>query len=1101
MPYDAFLSYSHAADGRLAPALQAALHRFARSWFRRRALHVFRDTTTLAATPALWSAIERALGQSRYFILLASPESARSPWVVRELEFWCRHRRLERLLVVVTAGRLAWDAAANDFDWDRTDALPGTLRGSFEEEPLYLDLTWARHRTHVSRSDPRFRDAVATLAATLHGMPKDEIIGEDVRRHRNAKRLAWSAVGALALLLAATSITAWIAVQQREEAVRQRELAEDRQRLAESRQLQAQADAVLRRAPALLERSMLLALESLRKGPSFEANQTLRQGLDLLPRRLAAASHNNYVTAVDFSPDGRWIATASSDGYAALWKIPGLELTAAMPHGKGVDTLAFSPDGGFLATAGRDRLARLWRLPAGEAVLQLEHGGTVNAVAYSSSGRYLATGSDDKSARVWDAANGDELLRVEHGGPVNHVAFSPDEARLASASGSVAARMSANLAGGKVTVDDSARVWDIQSGKEISRLGHDHGVARVVFAPGGDTVATASLDGTARLWETATGREIVRLQHEDSVTWVAFAPGGRHLLTASGHFLLSTGDHWARVWEIPGGRELYRLRHQNSIDQVVASPDGRLIGTASDDNSARLWEAATGGEIARVGHENGVTAIAFSPDGASFATADAGGAVRLWQTPGAQRLLRSRTTGSDGLAVSPDGRRAAASITGGGLLLLDVGDGKELARLAWDTEVFFLHWGPDGRRLAGTCADGTVRVWDADAMDEQARLAPGSKWTGLRLGPAGLLAAASDDRMVRIWHLPDDQNTQVLPHAELVRSLAFNANGSRLATASDNKRVRIWRLADGALERELTLKGSVQALTYSADGSLLAAAAENEVRIWRGAGMEELTRIQRADWAWDLAFSRDGAYLATAGALRTATVWEVASGRRITAIPHERSVQRVAFVGDGSVLASTSGDILVPGSDRVLLSPWHPDDLAAGACNRLTRNLTQAEWRDHLPGEAYRLTCRSIPADIADALERPRALAQEGETDQARVAFAELVGWATETADPELNNAACWFGSLHGQAAAVMPACERAVEIAPDTGSYRDSRGLARALIGDRGGAGQDFRSAATWMREQGAPEMAEQREAWLRALREGGDPFDEATRKSLLEE
>ena len=85
--YDAFISYSHAADGQLAPRLQAALQRFAKPWWRRRALRVFRDETALSASTGLRSSIEEALEQSRFFVLLASPDSAKSEWVSREIRF------------------------------------------------------------------------------------------------------------------------------------------------------------------------------------------------------------------------------------------------------------------------------------------------------------------------------------------------------------------------------------------------------------------------------------------------------------------------------------------------------------------------------------------------------------------------------------------------------------------------------------------------------------------------------------------------------------------------------------------------------------------------------------------------------------------------------------------------------------------------------------------------------------------------------------------------------------------------------------------------------------------------------------------------------
>ena len=87
MPYKAFISYSHAADGKLAPALQTALHRFARPWYRLRAIRVFRDATNLSISPHLWGEIAKALAESEYFLLLASPHASASKWVRREVNF------------------------------------------------------------------------------------------------------------------------------------------------------------------------------------------------------------------------------------------------------------------------------------------------------------------------------------------------------------------------------------------------------------------------------------------------------------------------------------------------------------------------------------------------------------------------------------------------------------------------------------------------------------------------------------------------------------------------------------------------------------------------------------------------------------------------------------------------------------------------------------------------------------------------------------------------------------------------------------------------------------------------------------------------------
>src|SRR3954452_19298162 len=147
--YDAFISYSHTGDRPLAMAVQAGLQQFAKPWYRRRALRIFRDESSLSATPELWPTIERALTASNYFLLVASPESRNSHWVGEEVRYWLDlgrgdrlllrvRRRRDRLLLVLSAGQLTW--GGRDFDWTRTDAVSPDLQGVFDQEPLYVDL-------------------------------------------------------------------------------------------------------------------------------------------------------------------------------------------------------------------------------------------------------------------------------------------------------------------------------------------------------------------------------------------------------------------------------------------------------------------------------------------------------------------------------------------------------------------------------------------------------------------------------------------------------------------------------------------------------------------------------------------------------------------------------------------------------------------------------------------------------------------------------------------------------------------------------------------------------------------------------------------------
>ncbi len=115
--FDAFISYSHAKDKPIAQELQAVMQTLGKPWYRLRALQVFRDDTSLSATPELWPSIVRSLDRSRYLVLLASPESAASSWVAKEVEWWLANKSPETLLLGLTDGKLNWNVATQDFLW------------------------------------------------------------------------------------------------------------------------------------------------------------------------------------------------------------------------------------------------------------------------------------------------------------------------------------------------------------------------------------------------------------------------------------------------------------------------------------------------------------------------------------------------------------------------------------------------------------------------------------------------------------------------------------------------------------------------------------------------------------------------------------------------------------------------------------------------------------------------------------------------------------------------------------------------------------------------------------------------------------------------
>jgi len=314
--YDAYISYSHGAeDAAVAASIEQGLERLARPWNRLRAMSVFRDQSDLTAESDLSGALTRTLGESRYLVLLASPESAASPWVNKEVAYWCDQcDGVERLIVVVTGGVFEWDEGAGALT-QSTDAVSTVVRSRFTTEPLYVDLRWARAAQELSLRDTRFRAAIVLMAATIRGVAPADLEGEDVRLHRRARRLARAAVATVAVLALVASVAALVAVANAARADR-------RARDALGRQLGLTAlDLPTSEVDEALLLSLVAAdLDSGDGAERFQASRALIGRYSRLDRLLHAPTGTTSVRGVVISPDDRWIVAVvtGADGAATL---------------------------------------------------------------------------------------------------------------------------------------------------------------------------------------------------------------------------------------------------------------------------------------------------------------------------------------------------------------------------------------------------------------------------------------------------------------------------------------------------------------------------------------------------------------------------------------------------------------------------------------------------------------------------------------------------------------------------------------------------------------------------------------------------------------
>jgi WD40 repeat protein len=934
--YDGFISYAHAADGALAPQLQAGLQRFAKPWWRRRALRIFRDESGLSANPHLWTAIAGALDSSAWLVLLLSPDAAGSDWVGREITHWLQTRPADRILPVLTEGDLVWDETRGDFDPTASTAIPPALFGVFPGEPRWVDLRWAHSSDQVDLGNPRFRAAIADIAAPLHGIAKDDLESEEVRQHRRTRRTAWTAITALTALTLASIAGGALALQARQRATAAEMLATAQARTSDASRLGAEA-----LGGKTYDLSLLLAAQAVKMDPSPQTESNLFATLLHGDAVRSVRRTDGTISSTLMSPDGRTITTLSDLGRMRTWP-----LDAGRPTN---DVKV-------------DRSSVPWSFP--------------RSLAWLPDGRLLADTQDGEDAahegpRIVEPVTG-ALGHVTAAG-TNGFALSPDGSALVAVRVDDRGSFSDTVVASRVAVGEprhhsvavgSQVVWVTRCGRFACVLTTDKQMVRVRFGDG------AVVSRAAMPPETIVQANLLTVNQ-----WFASNPDGS-LVAAP------CSDNVIRLVDPGTGRVARVLGGTTKNGSVLAfSPDGLQVA-GRDASTVLVWHLDGAPLPERYdGHGGRVNTAAFTRDGTSLVTTGDDDAMIVWDLSGAQRVGRvlTRSLGASTSSLWAVGSEIAVGQSTGSLVFVDPATGAVSPAVGGSPSLdgsglTTVRSGTGSDRLIAANYSGRTTIWSlrehrlltvVTGLPELDETHLADTW----VSNDGRYAATSrDDTGIRIIDMATGRITRTLAPIPSTAHHTFFA--TVVGWTSDGTGVLAFRQTDdpagiaelfildattGAVRMHRYLPWTPNEAVEDPAGRVLAVGGDSGQIAFLdpGSGDDIAPSATANDLSvYNMSSSPDGRWFSASGGPPQVTLWDARSYSNVGGpLPVDVDARdaRARFASDGELVVTTGGTLR---SFTVDPTAW-----MTRACAEAGRTLTQDEWNHYLPGRPFEPAC------------------------------------------------------------------------------------------------------------------------------------------------
>jgi len=559
------------------------------------------------------------------------------------------------------------------------------------------------------------------------------------------------------------------------------------------------------------------------------------------------------ILEIAWSPDGKQLATrAWTDVTTDGWVEGGHLNTPRSPARKWSPVFLPQIDTNEPATAW------LWDLETGEAIR--EPWDECRCLAWSPDCTLLAIGTQEGKVSLWDNSGVCQQVLLEQNMPILALAWSPDGSHLAAILGPSFSQVFL-----KVPISEPlVRVWDITTGTCHFPDGFTEVVTDLFWSSNGNALLIRDAKGALHLWEPfVDARRILSLATDDTTTDIlACSPDGTALAVADAP--AAAKEQVVHVWDIAHDARRATLRIDANISHLIWSPHGSILAVSCIDQTVRLWEASTGQFLPDLIGYTKPNVLAWTPDESMLAAGYADHTIRIWHVGTATRGITLR------------GHKAPITA---------------------------LSWSPDSRSLASGDRNHSVRLWDADRFEQEdgapadIQLLHSFAWSP----DAKTLAAGGSGLMLWVWDAQTGQGRKIMDASEQEELKAYSALLGEIRTL-------IWSPDSTVLALLNALPGgglTEEALHRSVDSLII---------LFRVATNESFVLEGHTDAVLDLAWSPDGATLASASSDQTLRLWNIATGQcRKVLKGHDAMITTLAWSPDGLLLASgdTSGIVHV----------------------------------------------------------------------------------------------------------------------------------------------------------------------------------------------